>query len=120
MLKIGTYKRMNRIVICTDEFLRYLEKHRIEDEHIRTLENELLLNPQKGDLIVGTGGVRKIRLAKAGSGKRSGFRVLYIDIPRFELIYLLLIYSKSSQDNLTEDQKRFLKKLSENIGQELK
>ncbi|MCP5077992.1 MAG: type II toxin-antitoxin system RelE/ParE family toxin, partial [Psychromonas sp.] len=63
------------------------EKHRQEylsDEQYRTLQNELLLVPTKGDVISATGGLRKVRVATKGKGKRGGGRVIYYYFHHFK------------------------------------
>lgn len=63
-------------------------------------------NPEAGDVIPGTGGVRKIRWGRQGSGKRGGVRVIYFyyasDIP----LYLLTIYAKAMREDLAPNEKR--------------
>lgn len=49
----------------------------LTDEEYRLLQNELTLNPEAGDLIPGGGGIRKIRFAIQGKGKRGGGRLIY-------------------------------------------
>ena len=62
-------------------------------------------------MIPGTGGLRKIRWEAAGRGKRGGARVIYYWAREDGEILLLLIYSKTRQDDLTPKQKALLKKL---------
>jgi len=57
-------------------------------------------NPLAGDVVPGTGSVRKIRWSRPGSGKQGGVRVIYYNRLADERIWLLLIYAKSAQDNL--------------------
>jgi len=71
------------------------------DEELKELQRELLNNPNKGDLIAGSGGLRKIRLARKGGGKSGGFRVIYYRSTP-EVIFLLLAYPKNKQDNLSK------------------
>jgi hypothetical protein len=78
-------------------------------------KEQLAKDPEKGDLIVGAGGIRKIRIKSASSGKSGGFRICYYYLVRDEEIFLILIYSKSSQENLTADQKRLLKEIANEI-----
>lgn len=66
-----------------------------------------------GDVIQDTGGLRKIRWSANGKGKRGGVRVIYYDLTADAQIRLLLIYKKGIQDNLTEKQKKILRKLNE-------
>jgi hypothetical protein len=68
-------------------------------------------NPSLGDMISGTGGVRKTRLKSSSRGKRGGFRVCYVDLANKERLYLLLIYPKNEQENLTMEDKKVLKEL---------
>lgn len=77
------------------------------------MQNRLLENPEAGQVIIGTGGMRKIRVALEGRGKRGGARVIYYRLTERQQILLLLIYDKSRADNLTADQKRALRTLVE-------
>ena len=69
-------------------------------------------NPEQGDLIPETGGVRKIRWARPGSGKRGGTRVIYFYHSGDRPLYLLLVYAKARQDNLTAEEKKIVRKLA--------
>ena len=64
-----------------------------------------------GDMIIGSGGAVKLRFALPGKGKSGGLRIIYIDVAHKEKVYLLLCYSKSDQDDLTNEQKQQLKPL---------
>lgn len=57
-------------------------------------------NPEAGDVVPGTGGVRKVRWSRAGRGKRGGVRVVYYNQLAAGRVWLLLIYAKSARDNL--------------------
>jgi hypothetical protein len=81
---------------------------KLTDEDLLLLQQELLLNPEKGAIIQRTGGARKIRVA-LNKGKSGGARVIYVDVPRSRQIILLLCYQKGKQDNLTVEQKAELK-----------
>jgi len=63
-------------------------------------------NPQAGDVIRGTGGVRKLRWGKTGSGKRGGARVIYFYYHAGCPLYLLLAYAKAQATDLTPDEKK--------------
>lgn len=76
-----------------------------EDELI-ALEYRLLLSPDAGDLIPGAGGLRKIRVATRGKGKRGGSRVIYYWYVDPEKIQFCRIYEKSSQENLSKAELR--------------
>jgi hypothetical protein len=69
-------------------------------------------NPEAGDLIPETGGVRKVRWSKAGSGKRGGVRVIYFHHDANQPLYLLLVYAKARREDLLADEKRTMRKLA--------
>jgi hypothetical protein len=75
----------------------------------------LSLNPGLGDLIVGTGGCRKFRLAGRGKGKSGGYRVITffggVDIP----VYLLTVFSKGERANLTRAECNALATISKRL-----
>ncbi len=83
----------------------------ISDDEYRKLQLALVLRPEAGKLISGSGGLRKIRWKSGGSGKRGGLRVIYFwDVP-MDIIYMLLIYKKSKQEDLTPNQLKTLRNL---------
>ncbi|WP_118986468.1 type II toxin-antitoxin system RelE/ParE family toxin [Photorhabdus sp. CRCIA-P01] len=84
----------------------------LTDDEYRKFQEVLINNPEEGDTISDTGGFRKIRWSRQGTGKRGGIRVIYYNVTRKGRIYLALIYPKSELDNLTEGQKKALKKMS--------
>ncbi len=86
----------------------------ITDDELRALQNDLIMNPLLGAAIVGTGGLRKVRLAFGGKGKSGGCRVIYLHV-RPDTIYLLLIYPKGRKDTLTNEEKNQLKALAETL-----
>lgn len=69
-------------------------------------------NPEAGDVIPETGGVRKVRWARAGTGKRGGARVIYFYHDANRPLYLLMVYAKARRENLTPDEKRAVRKLA--------
>jgi len=76
----------------------------ITAETEKKLFGELIENPEKGDLIVGGGGARKIRIALGNRGKSKGARVIYTFFKMHDKIFLLFAYRKSVQENLTAEQ----------------
>lgn len=66
----------------------------------------LAANPTAGDLIEGTGGVRKVRFAARGRGKSGGARVVHYFLPEDGPLFALLIYGKGERADLTAEQKR--------------
>lgn len=70
------------------------------------LVNFIAHNPESGDVIPCTGGVRKLRWSRAGSGKRGGARVVYFYYRSDCPLYLLLAYAKAQASDLTADEKK--------------
>ena len=90
----------------------------LDDDDLKQLEEILLENPQKGDVIQGTGGARKLRIQLEGRGKRGGGRVIYLDVFEKEKLYLLLAYPKNVQVNLTAAQTKLIKDVVDAIKKE--
>jgi hypothetical protein len=82
------------------------------DDVLLEIQNDLLADPKRGRVVQGTAGVRKARATDParGKGKRGGFRYLYFYIEQDGQIYLLMVFSKGEQDDLTKDQKNALAK----------
>lgn len=87
----------------------------LEKEEIEALRAYLLQYPGKGDVIPGTGGIRKLRWAASGRGKRGGARVIYFYHVAGTAIYLMACYTKNEQDGLSPQVKKQLKAVAEQI-----
>lgn len=98
------------IFIETQSFVRTKESLLDEDE-LQQLQISLMLNPTSGNVIPGSGGLRKLRWRGSGRGKRGGIRVIYSWINQKDKIYLLIAYAKNRQEDLTMDQLMILKTL---------
>jgi mRNA-degrading endonuclease RelE of RelBE toxin-antitoxin system len=85
----------------------------LDKESYRLLQLRLLAAPEAGDIIQGTGGLRKVRWQGAGRGKRGGVRVVYYWATSDGVILLLMIYGKNERVDLTQDQKAILKRIVE-------
>jgi mRNA-degrading endonuclease RelE of RelBE toxin-antitoxin system len=85
----------------------------LDDEDYRRLQAALVANPELGDVIRGTGGLRKARWSAKGRGKRGGVRVIYYWVTKRHQVLMLLIYPKSARDDLTAGERRLLAKLVE-------
>jgi hypothetical protein len=79
----------------------------------------LAKRPKAGRVIQGAGGLRKVRMAQPGKGKRGSTRVIYYFQNESKPILLLLIYAKADQENLTSAQKHVLKKYVDVIIRQL-
>jgi mRNA-degrading endonuclease RelE of RelBE toxin-antitoxin system len=85
----------------------------LTDEEYRQLQIVLIARPEVGDVIQGSGGLRKMRWAAKGHGKRGGSRVIYYwAISEYEIL-LLYIYPKNVQDDLSPAQLRALRQVVE-------
>lgn len=102
---------MNRTFIEVPQFTKKWQMLGLTDNDLKALQQELLNNPKAGDAIKGTGGIRKIRIPmeSKSKGKRSGARVIYIDIELKETIYFINVYTKDEKDDLTEEEKKAFK-----------
>ena len=89
-------------------------KSLIDDEEYRAFQNDVIKNPEFGELIVGTGGLRKARLAPKDRGKSSGFRVIYLLVLP-DTVHLILMYKKGQKDSLTAKEKNQLKEVALSI-----
>ena len=83
----------------------------LSDEEYRVLQNVLVENPARGDILKGGGGIRKLRHALPGRGKSGGVRAIYYWIKDDHQIYMLLIYPKSKKDTLTDQETALLREL---------
>ena len=85
----------------------------MDDEAYRALQNELMQNPEAGDVIEGTGGLRKLRQPdpRRGKGKRGGLRVIYYWWLGGDQFWLFTVYDKDQADDLTPEQRKVLKQL---------
>jgi hypothetical protein len=82
----------------------------LSDADYKELQIALMLRPYAGDLIRGSNGLRKVRWNLPGEGKRGGIRVIYYWDPP-DTVFMLFLYKKTDQDDLTAEQIRILKKL---------
>jgi mRNA-degrading endonuclease RelE of RelBE toxin-antitoxin system len=95
----------------TPTFTRQVEKLFSEEEK-QELIDFLAENPLAGDEIPGTGGVRKLRFAASGRGKRGGARIIYYYLDETIPLYALLAYAKNDKTDMTPDEKRIVSTLA--------
>jgi mRNA-degrading endonuclease RelE of RelBE toxin-antitoxin system len=100
-------------VVETPTFVRLSEDLWSEDERTGFI-NFIAANPEAGDVVPESGGLRKIRWGRAGRGKRGGVRVIYYNRLTQGEIWLLLIYGKSVQDDIPAHVLRRIKEELEN------
>ena len=91
-------------------------------EVVANIQSDLVQNPERGDVVRGTHGVRKARVADPGSsrGKSGSYRYLYLYLEHAGRIHLLYLFSKGVQADLSPDQTRIIGELSQQIRRERK
>lgn len=92
----------------------------LDDNDLQSLQAELLKNPQVGNVIKGTGKLRKMRFAFQNRGKSGSSRVLYVDFVVAETIYLIFAYPKNEKDNLSNAERNAIKNIIEKLEEQLK
>jgi len=98
-----------KVFIETSIFTKAIERF-LPDESYRMLQSVLMLRPDAGSVIRGSGGLRKIRWSLPGSGKRGALRVIYFWSPP-DTIFMLFPYRKTDQEDLTPEQLKLLRKM---------
>ncbi len=85
----------------------------MDDEAYSSLQHELMGNPEAGDVMEGTGGLRKLRQTdpRRGKGKRGGLRVTYYWWLGGDQFWLFTVFDKDQTDDLTPDQRKALKQM---------
>lgn len=101
--------------VMLPEFDKNWESMGLNYNDLRRLQEELLFNPEKGDVMVGTGGLRKLRFAFEGQGKSSSVRVCYVDFVIYESIYLITAYPKSEKENLSKSERNSIAKMIKSL-----
>ncbi len=101
---------MRRMFIETSEFRRRWIRSGMGEEDLRELQGHLLEHPSAGDIVKGTGGVRKLRWARPGRGKSGGVRTIYIDLAKRETTWLITVFSKNETADLSSEERREIKR----------
>jgi len=87
----------------------------LDDDQYRLLQAMLMANPAVGDLIRGSGGIRKVRWRAESTGSRGGLRVIYYWVTKRDQILLLTMYRKAEVSDLTPRQVRVLRALAKSL-----
>jgi mRNA-degrading endonuclease RelE of RelBE toxin-antitoxin system len=85
----------------------------LPDDEYAALQHFLICQPEAGDVIRESGGLRKVRWSAGGKGKRGGARIIYYHVVSESQIRMLLIYKKGAADDLTQKQKSLLRAVNE-------
>ncbi len=110
---------MTRKFITTGEFERAWKEMNLTDEDLAGIQYTILLDPEAGVLMRGTGGLRKLRIPLEGRGKSGGARVCYVDFVVKETIYLIAAYPKNEKENLSKAERNEIKKLIDRLEKAL-
>jgi len=100
------------VIIETTFFTRQIQRLLSDDEY-RQLQADLVNHPEQGEIIQGSGGLRKTRWSVQGRGKRGGIRVIYYWVVNQDQILMLMAYVKNEQENLTPEQVKILRQIVE-------
>jgi hypothetical protein len=98
-------------VVETSLFLRQAERLWTDEERDEFV-TFIALNPEAGDVIPETGGVRKVRWQRQGTGKRGGTRIIYFVMSPEAPLYLLLVYAKGRREDLSPDEKHSVRDIA--------
>ena len=106
-------------VIETDSYLRAAKDAGMAADEMAAAVDLVADNPEAGDMMQCTGGVRKVRLAGRGKGKSGGYRIIYYfgggDIP----VFLLTVFGKGEKANLTQGERNALRSLTATLKESL-
>ena len=111
---------MTREFVITREFDKNWKDMGLTDDDLKILQQELILNPQKGDVIQGTSGLRKLRIAFENRGKSGSGRVCYVDFAVYEKIYLITAYPKNEKENLSKSERNAISEMIKQLERALK
>ena len=109
-----------RTFIESPQFRRFVDDYK-RVGLLRAIQEEILSASSVGEVIPGTGGVRKGRYidVNRGKGKRGGLRYLFLDIPNVEKTYLIAIYDKGEKIDISPDEKKAIKRLVQTLKTEV-
>lgn len=110
---------MKRCFIQTKQFSKQWDELGFKDDDLRRLELEILQNPKNGDVIPGTGRLRKMRFAYNNRGKSGSVRVCYVDFDRHATVYLIVVYAKANKENLSKEECNVLRSLIQTLEDSL-
>ena len=98
-----------QIVVETPGYLADAKAAGLSEEERRAIVDRLAAQPDAGELIVGTGGARKMRIAGRGKGKSGGYRVISYFAAEEVPVFLLNVFSKGERANLTQTERNTLR-----------
>ena len=111
---------MTRTFVELPKFRSKWKSLGLNENDLKRLQEEILLDPKTGAVMRETGGIRKMRFAFEHRGKSGSIRVIYIDFEVYEKIYLITAYPKNEKDNLTKAERNELRELVKVLENQLK
>ncbi len=94
-------------VVETRQYMLMAEKHLSSTKRKEVIDT-VAADPEVGDILAGTGGVRKFRIAKEGGGKSGGVRVIYYYYDTRSPIVLITLFAKNEKGNLSKQERNEL------------
>ncbi len=110
---------MKRKFVMMPIFDKQWKEMGLDDNDLQSLQTTILENPQIGNVIKGTGKLRKLRFALPNRGKSGSSRVLYVDFVVAETVYFIFAYPKNEKDDLSDEERNNIKKLIDKIEKTL-
>ena len=110
---------MKAVFVESSEFTEWVSEY-LPDDSLASVQQDLMVNPDRGDVIPGCGGLRKLRISDPcrGKGKRGGARIIYLYVPEAKRFFLLDIYGKDEKDDLSASEKKLLARLADELKQQ--
>lgn len=102
---------MKQEFIYVSHFDKKWEDVGLKDDELCSLEDYIMENPDAAPIIVGTGGLRKLRWALPGKGKSGGIRVLFVSFVQYEKIYMIDLFAKDEKENLSQGERNKIKQV---------
>jgi hypothetical protein len=102
-------------IVRTPMYLRSIRKLKASADELAAVEADILANPETGQVIPGLKGVRKIRFAMGGKGKRGGGRAIYYVVWVHGRAYMLMAYAKNEKAGLVEADRRAIRSIIEEL-----
>lgn len=108
--------------VCLVPFMRKWEKLGLTEDDMIALENMLLDNPDRGDTVAGTGGMKKIRFARKRSdqGKSGSNRAMYLYLEAYGTVFFIVLFDKRDKDDVTQSEVNALAKYAAILKEEEK
>lgn len=113
-------QRLSHVTIAETALFESAVASFLDEEELDELKNYLAVRPEAGAVIPGGGGIRKLRWAASGRGKRGGARVIYYFYDTDHPLYLLDAYKKNQQVRLSADDKKVLRTIAKALREEFR